>query len=128
MCSTRPGRYGRVFIRSSGMATCSADGKAIGVSPVRSKNRVDEAMDLPNAALVWQCFRILNPKDIGLTVDITRGGEFRVLELVESDCQERIRARDGGGPELPGAIARKAVPAVYPSRKAFITPVVLCEE
>jgi len=59
------------------------------------KNRLDEAMDSPNGALVRRCFRLLNAKGIGLTItlaDITEE-EFRVLELIEAERQKQ------GGPE-----------------------------
>jgi hypothetical protein len=44
-------------------------------------------MDTPNGALVRRCFRLLNAKNIGLTItlaDITEE-EFRVLELIEAE-------------------------------------------
>ena len=59
-------------------------------------------MDTPNGALVRRCFRILNAKSIGLTItlaDITEE-EFRVLELIEAERQELIKARDGSVSEL----------------------------
>ena len=61
------------------------------------KNLLDEAMDTPNGALVRRCFRILNAKNIGLTItlaDITEE-EFRVLELIEVERQAKIKAADG---------------------------------
>ena len=47
--------------------------------------------------VVW-CFRILSAKNIGLTItlaDITEE-EFRVLELIEAERQERINGGKGG--------------------------------
>ena len=78
-----------------GCPACGAGWKAIDVShgPGCPKNRLDEAMDSPNGALVRRCFRILNAKSIGLTItlaDITEE-EFRVLELIEVERQERMR-------------------------------------
>jgi len=59
-------------------------------------------MDTPNGALVRRCFRILNAKNIGLTItlaDITEE-EYRVLELIEAKRQEQIK--DGtSGTESP---------------------------
>lgn len=83
-----------------GCPGCGADWKAIDVShgPACPKNRLDEAMDSPNGALVRRCFRILNAKSIGLTItlaDITEE-EFRVLELIEAQRQqlaENVRDR-----------------------------------
>ena len=63
-----------------------------------SENRLEEAMDTPSGALVRRCFRILNAKNIGLTItlaDITEE-EFRALELIEAERQEQIRNGDGG--------------------------------
>ena len=43
-----------------------------------------------------RCFRLLNAKNIGLTItlaDITEE-EFRVLELIEAERQEQIRSGD----------------------------------
>ena len=82
------------------LPACGADWKAIDVShgPGCPKNLLEEAMDTPNGALVRRCFRILNAKSIGLTItlaDITEE-EFRVLELIEAERQEQIRAGDGG--------------------------------
>jgi hypothetical protein len=77
-----------------GCPACGADWKAIDVShgPGCPKNLLEEAMDTPNGALVRRCFRILNAKNIGLTLtlaDITEE-EFRVLELIEAERQERV--------------------------------------
>ena len=50
------------------------------------------------ARLVRRCFRILSAKNIGLTItlaDITEE-EFRVLELIEAERQERINGGDYG--------------------------------
>jgi len=74
--------------------TCRADWKAIDVShgPGCPKNRLDEAMDSPNGVLVRRCFRLLNAKGIGLTVnlaDITEE-EFRVLEMIEAARQQQM--------------------------------------
>jgi len=47
---------------------------------------------------VRRCFRLLNAKNIGLTItlaDITEE-EFRVLELIEAERQEQINSGDGG--------------------------------
>jgi hypothetical protein len=83
-----------------GCPACGADWKAIDVShgPSCPKNRLEEAMDTPNGALVRRCFRILNAKSIGLTItlaDITEE-EFRVLELIEAERQEQFKQGDGG--------------------------------
>lgn len=83
---------------------CGADWKAIDVShgPGCPKNRLDEAMDSPNGALVRRCFRLLNAKGIGLTItleDITEE-EFRVLELVEIERQEYVKSGDGSVPNV----------------------------
>ena len=85
-----------------GCPICSADWKAIDVShgPGCPKNRLDEAMDSPNGAVVRRCFRILNAKTIGLTItlaDVTEE-EFRVLELIEAERQEHIKNGDGSAP------------------------------
>ena len=71
-----------------------ADWKAIDVGhgPGCPKNLLEEAMDTPNGGLVRRCFRILGAKNIGLTItlaDITEE-EFRVLELIEAERQERL--------------------------------------
>ena len=84
-----------------GCPGCGADWKAIDVShgPGCPKNRLDEAMDSPNGALVRRCFRIVNAKSIGLTItlaDITEE-EFRVLELIAAERQEQIKPVDGNG-------------------------------
>jgi hypothetical protein len=45
---------------------------------------------------VRRCFRLLNAKNIGLTItlaDITEE-EFRVLELIEAELQEQITRGD----------------------------------
>src|ERR1017187_9375198 len=83
-----------------GCPACGADWKAIDVShgPGCPKNLLEEAMDTPSGALVRRCFRILNAKSIGLTItlaDITEE-EFRVLELIEAERQEQIKAGNGG--------------------------------
>ena len=95
-----------------GCPACGADWKAIDVShgPGCPKNRLDEAMDSPNGALVRRCFRILNAKSIGLTItlaDITEE-EFRVLELIEAERQEQIKTGHGGVRSL--RITRVQVP------------------
>lgn len=77
-----------------------AEWKAIDVShePGCPKNLLEEAMDTPSGALLRRCFRILNAKSIGLTItlaDVTEA-EFRVLELIESERQERINGGDCG--------------------------------
>lgn len=79
---------------------CGADWKNIDVShgPGCAKNRLDQAMDSPNGTLVRRCFRILNAKGIGLTItlaDITEE-EFRVLELIEGERQERVNGGNCG--------------------------------
>jgi hypothetical protein len=83
-----------------GCLACGADWKAIDVSHGAGcpKNLLEEAMDTPNGALVRRCFRILNAKNIGLTItlaDITEE-ELRVLELIEAERQEQISGADGG--------------------------------
>ena len=83
-----------------GCPACGADWKAIDVGhgPGCPKNLLEEAMDTPNGGLVRRCFRILSAKNIGLTItlaDITEE-EFRVLELIEAERQERINSGDGG--------------------------------
>jgi hypothetical protein len=83
-----------------GCPACGADWKAIDVShgPGCPKNLLEEAMDTPNGGLVRRCFRLLNAKNIGLTItlaDITEE-EFRVLELIEAERQEQIKAFEGG--------------------------------
>jgi hypothetical protein len=82
-----------------GCPACGADWKAIDVShgPGCPKNLLEEAMDTPNGTLVRRCFRILNAKNIGLTItlaDITEE-EFRVLELIEVERQEQNRSGEG---------------------------------
>ena len=82
-----------------GCPACRADWKAIDVShgPACPKNRLEEAMDTPTGALVRRCCRILNAKNIGLTItlaDITEE-EFRVLELIEAERHEQFRTWDG---------------------------------
>ena len=55
-------------------------------------------MDTPNGTLVRRCFRILNAKNIGLTItmaDITEE-EFRVLELIDAERQEQVKDEDRG--------------------------------
>ena len=67
------------------------------------KNLLEEAMDTPNGSLVRRCFRILNAKNIGLTItlaDITEE-EFRVLELIEAERQEEIKIGQNGGQRNP---------------------------
>ena len=83
-----------------GCPACGADWKAIDVGhgPGCPKNLLEEAMDTPNGSLVRRCFRILSAKNIGLTItlaDITEE-EFRVLELIEVERQERINSGNGG--------------------------------
>jgi hypothetical protein len=56
-------------------------------SPCCPKALLEESSYTPNRGLVRRCFRILNAKNIGLTItlgDITEE-EFRVLELIESE-------------------------------------------
>jgi hypothetical protein len=63
---------------------------------------LEEAMDTPNGALVRRCFRILNAKNIGLTItlaDITEE-ESRVLELIEAERQEQFKNGDGNDKSL----------------------------
>jgi RNA polymerase subunit RPABC4/transcription elongation factor Spt4 len=72
-----------------GCPACGAGWKAIDVShgPCCPKNLIEEAMDTPHGVLVRRCFRILNAKNIGLTItlsDITEE-EFHVLELIETE-------------------------------------------
>lgn len=81
-----------------GCPACGGDWKTIDVShgPGCPKNRLEEAMDTPNGALVRRCFRILNAKNIGLMItlaDITEE-EFRVLELIEAERQSQIKNGD----------------------------------
>ena len=55
-------------------------------------------MATPDGVLVRRCFRILNAKQMGLTItlaDITEE-EFRVLELIEAERQEQIKNSDAG--------------------------------
>lgn len=83
-----------------GCLACSADWKAIDVShgPACPKNRLDAAIESPDGILVQRCFRILNAKNIGVTItlaDITEE-EFRVLELVEAERQEQYKNGDDG--------------------------------
>ena len=87
-----------------GCPGCGAEWKAIDVSHGLGcpKNRLEEAMDSPNGALVRRCFRILNAKSIGLTItlaDITEE-EFRTLELIEAERQEQFKQRDDAAPRL----------------------------
>ena len=81
-----------------GCPACSAGWKAIDVShgPNCPRNLLDEAMDSPNGILVRRCFRLLNAKNIGLTItlqDITEE-EFRVMELIDSEQKEHVAAED----------------------------------
>jgi phosphoribosylformylglycinamidine (FGAM) synthase-like enzyme len=83
-----------------GCPACGADWNAIDVGhgPGCPKNLLEEAMDTPNGGLVRRCFRILSAKNIGLAItlaDITEE-EFRVLELIEAERQERMRTGDSG--------------------------------
>ncbi len=85
-----------------GCPNCGADWKSIDVShgPSCPKNRLEEALDTPNGALVRRCFRILNAKSIGLIItlaDITEE-EFRVMELIEVERHEQIKNQDGTTP------------------------------
>jgi predicted ATP-dependent serine protease len=85
-----------------GCPACDAEWQAIDVSHGSGcpRNRLEEAMNGPNGAVVRRCFRILNAKSIGLTItlaDITEE-EFQVLELIEAERQEQIRAADGSAP------------------------------
>jgi hypothetical protein len=78
---------------------CGAGWKHIDVShgPDCPKNLLDEAMDSPDGVLVRRCFRLLNAKAIGLTItlaDITEE-EFRVMEMIEAERQDRVRNGDG---------------------------------
>jgi len=62
-------------------------------------------MDTPNGTLVRRCFRILNAKNIGLSItlaDITEE-ELRVLELIEAERQEQTNSGDGKEQEFPVA-------------------------
>jgi len=79
-----------------GCPACGADWKAIDVShgPGCPKNRLDEAMDSLNGALVRRCFRLLNAKTMGITItlaDVTEE-EFRVMELIETERREQQQA------------------------------------
>jgi hypothetical protein len=79
---------------------CNVGWKAIDVShgPGCPKNLLEEAMETPNGMLVRRCFRLLNAKGMGLTItlaDITEE-KFRVLELIESERQERVRTGEQG--------------------------------
>ena len=80
----------------NGCPACGEGWKAIDVShgPACPKHLLEEAMDTPNGGLVRRCFRILSAKNIGLTItlaDVTEE-DFRVLELIEAERQERISA------------------------------------
>ena len=108
-----------------GCPACGADWKAIDVShgPGCPKNLLEEAMDTPNGALVRRCFRILNAKNIGLTItlaDITEE-EFRVLELIEVERQEQNRSGEGApGPRQAAPVRNNSAvnPAWDPTNSA----------
>jgi primosomal protein N' len=90
---------------------CGADWKAIDVShgPGCPKNLLEEAMDTPNGALVRRCFRVLNAKNIGLTItlaDITEE-EFRVLELIEIERQEQVAAEGSSAQNFQELLLRR---------------------
>jgi hypothetical protein len=94
----------------NGCPVCGADWKAIDVShgPGCPKNLLEDAMDTPSGALVRRCFRILNAKHMGLTItlaDITEE-EFRVLELIEAERQERAATEDNGAQSFHGLIRK----------------------
>ncbi len=101
-----------------GCPACDADWKAIDVShgSCCPKNLLEEAMDSPNGALVRRCFRILNAKNIGLTItlaDITEE-EFRVLELIEAERQEQNKSGEGA-PAPRQAVSVRSNSAVNPA-------------
>jgi hypothetical protein len=69
-------------------------------------------MDTRNGAVVRRCFRILNAKSIGLTItlaDVTEE-EFRVLELIEAERQERTAVEDSGAENFQERRLRKQPP------------------
>jgi hypothetical protein len=66
-------------------------------------------MDTPNGALVRRCFRVLNAKNIGLTItlaDITEE-EFRVLELIEIERQEQVAAEGSSAQNFQELLLRR---------------------
>ena len=85
-----------------GCPACGAGWKSIDVSHGLGcpKNRLEEAMDTPNGALVRRCFRIMNAKSIGLTITLAEitEEEFRVLELIQAERQAQINNQDGSAP------------------------------
>ena len=95
----------------SGCPACGAGWKAIDVShgPDCPKNLVDDAMSTAEGVLVRRCFRILNAKQMGLTItlsDITEE-EFRVLELIDAARQEQIAEQSNGAHSFQDLVARK---------------------
>jgi hypothetical protein len=94
-----------------GCPVCSAGWKAIDVShgPNCPRNLLDEAMDSPNGILVRRCFRLLNAKNIGLTItlqDITEE-EFRVMELIDGEQKEYHAAEDRDAKSFQELLIRK---------------------
>jgi len=94
-----------------GCPACGAGWKAVDVShgPGCPKNLLEEALDTPNGVLVRRCFRILNAKQMGLTVtlaDITEE-EFRTLESIEAGRQEQISSEDSGAKTFQELLVRK---------------------
>jgi hypothetical protein len=94
-----------------GCPECGAGWKAIDVShgPECPKRLLDEAMETANGGLVRRCFRLLNAKQLGLTItlaDITEE-EFRVLELIEAERQEQIRSGEGDPERFQKPLLRK---------------------
>ena len=61
------------------------------------ENRLDEAMDTPNGALVRRCFRILNARCIGFITlaDITEVCP-RVQELIECERSQQVKTAEKG--------------------------------
>jgi hypothetical protein len=66
-------------------------------------------MDSPNGILVRRCFRLLNAKNIGLTItlqDITEE-EFRVMELIDGEQKEYHAAEDRDAKSFQELLIRK---------------------
>jgi len=95
----------------AGCPACSGGWKDIDVShgPGCPKNLLQEALETGNGTLIRRCFRILNAKQMGLTItlaDITEE-EFRALELIEAERSDQTKEEDSGAKSFQELLLRR---------------------
>jgi RNA polymerase subunit RPABC4/transcription elongation factor Spt4 len=90
---------------------CRAGWKQIDVShgPGCPKNLLNDALESNMGAVVRRCFRILNAKQIGLTItlaDITEE-EFQVIELIDAEKSQVNQEEDKDAKSFQELLLRK---------------------